>query len=104
MNWAWAELVDRSVMLRRGISLMRGKTVAGIKLVQFHHDAVASYFGEDAGGGNRVTLAIPVHKGGLRIGQPLDSQPINKNVLRPRIQLVERKVHRAPGSLADIDL
>src|SRR4051812_40575214 len=49
MNRTRALRVDGGEMLRRAVAFVIGKTVAGIHLVEFHHQAVARHFREHAG-------------------------------------------------------
>jgi len=99
-----AALLEGRKMLLGPVTFVAGKTVAGILAVKLHHQAVAGYFGENAGGGDGIAQGVAGHDGGLREGKSLDAEAIHQNVLGRRIQSGQRQVHGAMGRLENVDL
>src|SRR5207248_8608924 len=62
MDRTWSQFGDGGVMEWCGITLMLGKTVARVNLIELPHDSIACHLGEDACGGNRVAFAITLDK------------------------------------------
>ena len=74
---------DGGQVLGCGVALVLRKAIVGVEPVELPHHPVAGHFGQDAGGGDRVTPAVALGQGGVRTAQPFDSQAIDERVLRP---------------------
>ncbi len=53
MEWGGAEQVEGAAMLSGGVSLVRGKAVAGVRFVELVHEAISMDLGDDRCGGYR---------------------------------------------------
>jgi len=56
---------------------MFGKSILGIFTINFFHDSIPGYFGQNAGGGDTEAESIPSDQCCVINRQPLDRQSIN---------------------------
>src|SRR6266498_4520111 len=60
VNWRGAQLFQKTTVLRRGITFVRGEVVAWMHRIKFSHQCIARGLGDDRGsrdaGRERVTL------------------------------------------------
>jgi len=64
-------------MFGGGIAPMFGKSILGIFTINFFHDSIPGYFGQNAGGGDTEAESIPSDQCCVINRQPLDRQSIN---------------------------
>ncbi len=69
-------------MQRSAIAFMLRKFVAGVLRVHFHHDAVASDFGDDARGGDAEAARVAADQGGVFDREWAHGQAVDERVIR----------------------
>ncbi len=86
------------------IAFMLCESVGGELRIELQHEAVARDFRQHAGGSDGITTRVPFYERRLGKAKGLHLRAIHKGVLRHRLQLRERFIHRAMSGLQNIDL
>ena len=82
---AWSVLADGCQVLRRRVTFVFGKAISGMLLVKIQHHSVASDFRQHACRGDGIAAGVTLNQRGLGVGEPSDSKPVHKDVLRSRL-------------------
>ena len=90
-------------MFPRAVALVRGEAVAGKFAVEFHHDPVATHFGQNARGSDRVTQRITFNQRRLRLAKRRHRPAVDQHMPRRIAKRGQRLVHRPVCGLQNID-
>jgi hypothetical protein len=103
MREAGAEATQGIEMLRGGVTLVDGETVAGVELVQLGHEAISQDLGDDAGGGNGETSTVTLDDSGLGELQRVHEEAVDQYMNRGRVQAGKGAVHGRVCGAQDVD-
>ena len=71
--------------------------------VDFLHDVVAGYLGDDAGGGNRERDRIALYDAVVRVGKIAERKAVDEAVVGRIAEAFDRAAHGEVGGLQDVD-
>lgn len=103
MHGRVAKARDSIEVIARRVSFVAIESIAGIAIVQLEHDPIARDFGHDRGRRNRGAASITVDDRTLRHHQIRHLKRVDQDEIGERDEAEDRALHRAQGSLMNVD-